>query len=138
MLEIERLMQPIDRFILGEPADAAVLREDATAIEAMLLAFPHLFPPTTNRYDATVLDPPTIALPAIWQSFDAFLAQAEAAERAAAELISADDDASLREAGTRLRAACDVCHAAFAKPYTPPIVTEQDRNFDFESVLPQE
>jgi cytochrome c556 len=138
MIETERLMKPIDAFVTGEPADAAVLREDATAIEAMLLAFPHLFPPTTNRYDATVLNPPTIALPAIWQSFDAFLAQAGVAERAAAELIAAGDDASLRAAGTRLRAACDACHAAFAKPYTPPVVTEQDLNFDFESVLPPE
>jgi cytochrome c556 len=138
MIETERLMKPIDAFIVGEPVDAAVLREDATAIEAMLLAFPHLFPPTTDRYDATVLDSPTIALPAIWQRFDAFLAQAEAAEGAAAELIAAGDDAALLAAGTRLRAACDACHAAFTKAYTPPVVTEQDLEFDFESVLPPE
>ena len=138
MLELERLMRPIDAFVTGESIDAAALREDATAIEAMLLAFPHLFPPTPDRYDATVLDPPTIALPAIWQSFDTFLAQAEVAEMAAAALIAAEDEASLREAGMRLRAACDGCHAAFTKPYTPPVVTEEDLNFDFESVLPQE
>ena len=138
MLELERLMRPIDAFVTGASIDAAALREDATAIEAMLLAFPHLVPPTTDRSDATVLDPPTIALPAIWQSFDTFLAQAEVAEMAAAALIAAEDEASLREAGMRLRAACDGCHAAFTKPYTPPVVTEEDLNFDFESVLPQE
>ena len=138
MLELERLMRPIDAFVTGESIDAAALREDATAIEAMLLAFPHLFPPTTDRYDATVLDPPTIALPAIWQIFVTVLAQAEVAERAAAGLRAAEGGGSRRGAGMRLRAACDGCHAAFTKPYTPPVVTEEDLNFDFESVLPQE
>jgi hypothetical protein len=35
-----------------------------------------------------------------------------------------------------MRAACDTCHAAFMKAYTPPQVTDEDRNFDFDSVLP--
>ena len=39
-------------------------------------------------------------------------------------------------ASMRLRAACDACHAGFMKPYTPPVVTDEDRNFDFDSVLP--
>lgn len=138
MIEIERLMKPIDAFVAGEPADTASLREDATTIEAMLLAFPHLFPPTTNAYDPTLRDPSTIALPTIWRRFDAFLEQTEAAEMAAAAFIAAEDVATLREAGVRLRAACDACHAAFTQPYTPPVVTEEDLNFDFDSVLPPE
>jgi hypothetical protein len=36
-----------------------------------------------------------------------------------------------------LRASCDACHAGFMKPYTPPQVTDDDINFDFESALPK-
>lgn len=51
-------------------------------------------------------------------------------------LAMSEDGEPLREASARLRASCDACHAAFMKPYTPPVVTEEDREFDFESVLP--
>jgi cytochrome c556 len=138
MIEAERLIMPIDAFTIGTPVDADALRDNARAIEAMLLALPHLFPPTTNRYDPTVLESPTVALPAIWENFDAFLAQAGAAEMAAAALIEAGDDDAFRAAGMRLRAACDACHAAYMKPYTPPKALPEDFEFDFESVLPDE
>jgi cytochrome c556 len=136
MLETERLMMPIDGFTIGEAADPDILREYARSIEAMLLALPHLFPPTTNRYDPSTIESPTIALPAIWESFDAFLAQAETAEMAAAAVIAVTDDESLRAAGMQLRAACDACHAAYTKPYIPPKPIPEDFEFDFESALP--
>ena len=136
MTEVETLMKPIDSFIVGEPADAATLRTNATTIEPMLLALPHLFPPTTNLFDPEAHDPPTTALPTIWQRFPAFQTFAESAERAAAALAKSEDgEQPLRDASARLRASCDACHAAFMKPYTPPVVTEEDRNFDFASVL---
>jgi cytochrome c556 len=138
MTETERLITPIDAFTIGTPADPHVLRENARAIEAMLLSLPHLFPPTTNRYDPTVLESPTVALPAIWKNFDAFLAQAETAEMAAAALVTTADDDSLRAAAMQLRAACDACHAAYMKPYTPPEASAEDFEFDFESALPDE
>jgi cytochrome c556 len=138
MTQTERLMKPVDGFIVGEPADAALLRANAAAIEAMLLALPHLFPPTTNLFEQTALDPPTVALPTIWQRFAAFETFAESAESAAAALAAAEDGEPLRAASERLRAACDRCHAAFMKPYTPPVVTDEDLSFDFESVLPPE
>ena len=136
MAEAETLMKPVDSFIVGEPADAATLRANAAAIEPMLLALPHLFPPTTNLFDPDAHDPPTTALPAIWKRFPAFRTFAESAERAAAALATSEDGEPLREASARLRASCDACHAAFMKPYTPPVVTEEDKEFDFESVLP--
>lgn len=135
MIEAERLMKPVDSFIAGEPADAAVLRANATTIEALLLALPHLFPPTTNRFVRDELDPPTLALPALWQRFPAFLTFAGSAERAAAALRDANDTEALRAASVRLRSTCDVCHTAFMKPYTPPVVTDEDLSFDFESVF---
>jgi len=135
MTEVETLMKPVDNFIAGEPADAATLRANAAAIEPMLLALPHLFPPTTNLFDPDALDPPTLALPTIWQRFPAFQTFATSAERAAAALATSEDGEPLRGASARLRASCDACHAAFMKPYTPPVVTDEDREFDFESVL---
>ena len=48
MVEAQRLMQPIDDFSIGQPGDAAALRSAATTLEPLLLALPHLCPPTTN------------------------------------------------------------------------------------------
>jgi cytochrome c556 len=137
MVEAERLMKPIDEFSIGLPGDGDALRSAATTLEPLLLALPHLFPPTTNLFDPAAHDPPTIALPTIWQRFAAFQTFAESAERAAAALAVAEDGEPLRAASARMRAACDTCHAAFMKPYTPPQVTDEDVNFDFDSVLPK-
>lgn len=137
MTEAERLMKPIDGYTIGEPADPAQLRSLATTLEPLLLALPHLFPPSTNLFDPAVLDPPTIALPTIWQRFGTFRTLAENAEHAAAALREAQGTEALQAASTRLRTACDVCHRTFTRPYTPPRVTEEDFNFDFESALPR-
>jgi cytochrome c556 len=137
MIDVERQMIPIDRFTAGEPADLDALKAAATTMEAMLLAFPHLFPPTTNLYDPAVLEPPTRALPEIWRNFDAFRTLAEAGESAAATMAAADGAEALRTAGRNLRANCDACHAQFARPYTPPQVTQEDLEFDFDAVLPR-
>lgn len=138
MIEAQRLMVPVDGLIAGEPVDEEVIRSNATTIEALLLALPHLFPPTTNLFDPNELDPPTLALPTIWQRFPAFMTFAGSAERAAAALQEANDAQALRAAGERLRSTCDVCHSSFMRPYTPPVVTDEDLNFDFDSVLAPE
>lgn len=137
MTEAERLMKPIDSFSIGQPADPAALRSAAVTLEALLLSVPHLFPPTTNLFDPQAHDPPTTALPTIWDRFAAFETFAGSAERAAAALAAAEDGEPLRAASARLRASCDACHAGFMKPYTPPVVTDEDVNFDFDSVLPK-
>jgi cytochrome c556 len=138
MVEAQRLMKPIDDFSIGLAGEPAAVRSAATTLEPLLLALPHLFPPTTNLFDPADHDPPTVALPAIWQRFAAFQTFAESAEHAAAALATAEDGEPLRAASTRMRAACDTCHTAFMKPYTPPVVTDEDREFDFESVLPND
>jgi cytochrome c556 len=137
MTEAERLMKPIDGFSIGQPGDPAALRSAAITLESLLLAAPHLFPPTTNLFDPQLHDPPTVALPTIWERFAAFETFAASAERAAAAFATAEDGEPLRAASARLRASCDACHAGFMKPYTPPQVIDDDVNFDFESVLPQ-
>jgi len=137
MVETERLMKPIDTFTLGGAADLAALRSAAVTIEPMLLALPHLFPPTTNRYEPSSIEQSTIALPAIWEDFATFEALAAAAEGAAVTMATTDGEESLRAAARNLRASCDACHVLFTKPYAPPQVLPADLEFDFDSVLPQ-
>jgi cytochrome c556 len=135
MAELARLMQPIDAFSDGQPGDAATVREAATTIEPLLLATPHLFPPTTNLYDEKAEQPRTLALPPIWQQFDAFYGLAVNASAAAARISALTDAETLRAAGKELRAACDACHAPYLRPYVASGVSDADLEFDFDSVF---
>jgi cytochrome c556 len=139
MYESEELMRPIDTYTVDGGDDLEALIVAADTINAMLLAVPHLFPPATNLYDASAEAPVTLALPAIWESFPTFYSLASAASTAAAamaEMTDPDPD-ELRMAALGLRASCDACHALYLRPYTPSEVTEEDREFDFDSVFPK-
>ncbi len=136
MEEIEHLMQPIDTFEVVDTDDLNSLRLAANTVHVMLLAVPHLFPPTTDLYDPKAETPATLALPAIWKDFDTFYRLAAAASKAAETM--ADTPAGkqqLRTEGLALRASCDACHALFLRPYHESKVSEADVNFDFDSVL---
>jgi cytochrome c556 len=111
------------------------LHQNAEVIGAMLLAVPHLFPPTTNHFDPKVRDPETLALPAIWKDFGTFYRLAAAASAAAEKMAEAEGDANLRQASLALRASCDACHTLFLRKYQPPEVLPSDTNFDFDSAL---
>jgi len=135
MLEIERLMRPLDAHAAGEPGDPDRLREAAGTISTFLLTVPHLFPPTTDLHDPSAEIPASLARSEIWKDFAAFHDLAEAASDAAADTLTASAD-ELPMAAARLRAACDACHARFMRTYTPPAVTEEDLEFDFDSLFP--
>lgn len=137
MVEIERLMKPIDSFTVGEPADLAALASAARSIEVMLRTTPLLFPSTTNRFDPSSTETPTLALPAVWERWDTFVQLDAASADAAAGLTAASTADAARSAAMALRATCDACHAGFTRPYVPEAATDADRDFDFESVLPQ-
>jgi cytochrome c556 len=113
MRQVQRLMQPIDVFTVDGNGDADAVRSAAETIEAMMLAFPHLFPPATNLYDPSLREPPTIALPAVWETFATFRTLAERSERAAAAVTASTDATALRTA------------------------TQEDLDFDFDAVLRQ-
>jgi cytochrome c556 len=138
MAEMERLMEPIDSYTIGQAAEPESLRSAAQTISRILAALPHLFPPTTNLYDPKAEEPVTIALPAIWDSFPAFYAFAEAASNNAAAMAGKSTPDELRDAAASLRAACDACHAPFLRPYVPETVDEGDTSFDFNSVFESE
>jgi cytochrome c556 len=135
MEHIEELMEPIDTITVKEVKDRDQLRINAEVIGAMLLAVPHLFPPTTNRYDPKAEEPATLALPGIWKDFGSFYKLAAAASTAADSMAEAKGDPQLRTASLRLRASCDACHTLDLRPYSPPRVRPSDINFDFDSAL---
>ncbi len=134
MDELEQLIRPIDAFAAGDPADTDRLRETATSIAAMLAVVPHLFPPTTDRYDPDAAIPDTLAMPAIWENFDAFYRFATVSTAAAEALAGADSNA-MRAAAATLRASCDACHALYLRPWEPAGVTSEDLQFDFDAIF---
>jgi cytochrome c556 len=137
MADIERLMKPIDSLTVGEPAELGALGSAARSIETMLRTAPHLFPSTTNRFDPSSAETPTLALPSVWQQWDTFVQLGAASVRAAADLAAADGAATAHAAALKLRGTCDACHAVFTRPYVPQGASDADRDFDFDSVLPQ-
>jgi len=134
---MERLMEPIDTITVqtGPVKNVDLLHRNADTIADMLTAVPHLFPPTTNLYDPKSQTPATIALPAIWQSFDVFYQLAGAASKAARQMAGTSGDKPLRTASLKLRASCDACHALFLRKYEPPKAQASDEAFDFDKAL---
>ena len=135
MEHIEELMEPIDSLQVGSTPDPAKVAQHAEVIGAMLTAVPHLFPPTTNLYDPSSIEPKTLALPAVWTDFDSFYQLARAAAAAAARLAKAEGMDAQRDAAIALRGTCDGCHALFLRKYVPPKVLPSDLEFDFDSVF---
>ncbi len=135
MEHMEILMQPIDTITVSEVRNVEQLHENAEVLGAILLAVPHLFPPTTNLYDPGVTMPATLALPPIWQNFDSFYSLAAAASKAAEAFATTKGKEPLRAASRKLRASCDACHTLYLRKYQSPVVLESDYRFDFESAL---
>lgn len=135
MGHIEELMEPIDTLQVKDSDNLATLRFNGEVISAMLLALPHLFPPTTNLYDPKAEQPETLALPPIWTSFDNFYTLATAASHAATNFAEAEGKPAMKTASLALRASCDACHSLYLRPYVPPKFLDSDWNFDFDSAL---
>lgn len=118
MATIANNMYPIDQMREIGKFDLEKGRASADAISAMLMAFPHLFPPASNTWtDKAPRDPAvdTFAAPAAWQAYAAFYKEAQAASKIAFDLSHAENDAQFRKGATELRLACDTCHAAYQK-----------------------
>lgn len=136
MVQIEKLMLPIDMLAVQGGGDPAVLSINAAAVASMLQAFPHLFPPTTDLYDPKAETPATIALPAIWQDFATFYNLAGAAAKAANSMAATEGKDAQLAAAAQLRASCDACHLLFLRKYEKPKAKASDADFDFDAALP--
>ncbi|MCP5143523.1 MAG: cytochrome c [Gammaproteobacteria bacterium] len=137
MVVIEEHMQAIDTFTVDPDQDPEDVNADALTIAALMQSLPHLFPPTTNLYDAADSEPATLALPRIWQEFQTFYTMAQAATSTAMMLAETVDHAAMRQGSLNLRASCDACHALYLLPYKRGGVTQEDLDFDFDSVFPE-
>ena len=136
MEHIELLMEPIDTLTVQPVQDVERVRQNAEIIGAVLLSVPHLFPPSTNLFDAKASQPQTLALPPIWKQFDTFYRLAGFAAKATEVMAEAKDEPAMRRASLALRGSCDACHTLYLRRYEPPKTKESDYTFDFDSALP--
>jgi len=112
MDEIEAMLAP------GAKIDSVEAREHTDLISVLLMAFPHLFPPSTNQWkDGTQRDAAvdTYASPELWRQYPDFYERANAASKTAFDASRAPNRAEFQARIAELRAACDGCHAAYQK-----------------------
>jgi cytochrome c556 len=112
MDEIETMLAPGGKF---EPAEAV---EHSDTISIMLMSFPHLFPPSTNQWQAGADRDPaldTVASPDLWRNFADFYQRAQTASKLALDATKAKNGNEFKGLIVQLRAACNGCHAAYMK-----------------------
>jgi cytochrome c556 len=107
----------IEHMIATGHIDVDHARIEADAMAALLLAFPHLFPPSSNRWrpDGGNQDPETetLASPELWTDFADFYRQATASANAAFALSRARNAEEVKTQARALRITCDTCHALY-------------------------
>jgi cytochrome c556 len=102
----------------SQPINLAEAHEHADTVSVMLMAFPHLFPPSTNQWKPnTERDPgrDTYASPDVWLKFADFYQQAADASKHAYKASRAKGEGDFKESIAALRTACDSCHAVYLK-----------------------
>ena len=116
---IDRNMDALEEMVRsGAAIDFDDAHEHADTISVMLMAFPHLFPPSTNQWRSNVDRDPgrdTYASPELWTNFADFYRQAAAASRLAYTASRASSEPDFKKTMADLRTACDFCHARFLK-----------------------
>jgi cytochrome c556 len=115
MGEIDMNMDEIETMLAPEgKLDLPDAKEHAEVISTLLLAFPHLFPPSTNQWkQGADRDPATdtFANPAIWSNFADFYKRASEASRIAWQASGAKRPEDFRPLIKELRVRCNGCHA---------------------------
>lgn len=90
----------------------------ADTISIMLMAFPHLFPASTNQWkEGATRDPATdtFAAPDLWKNFADFYQRAAATSKAAYNASRAENEAAFKAAAGEMQKGCDGCHAVYLK-----------------------
>ena len=108
MDEIETMLAPEGKLLLSDA------EEHAEVISTLLMAFPHLFPPSTNQWkEGAERDPATdtFANPAIWSNFSDFYKRASEASKIAWAASRAKKPDEFRAQIKELRLRCNACHA---------------------------
>jgi cytochrome c556 len=119
MSAVEMNMEAMDTLIAGEKIDIADIQEHADAVSIMLLAFPHMFPSSTNQWrdDDKDRDPATdtYASPAVWTNFADFYRQATAASKLALDIARNKQVNEVKGLVAQLWATCHGCHSTYLK-----------------------
>jgi cytochrome c556 len=111
-------MSRIERMISMGRVDLDGANGDAEAISAMLMAFPHLFPPSSNQWNPDADPDPatdTYASPELWSGFADFYRRAAAASSTAHAMARADQIDDFKTRARELRIDCDTCHALYSE-----------------------
>jgi cytochrome c556 len=111
-------MYVLDGMLETGKIDLVTGRANADSISAMLMAFPHLFPASTNQWKPNAARDPatdTLADPAIWESRSFFYRDAMAASKYAFDASRAQNVADFRKSAGDLRLTCDGCHSTYQK-----------------------
>jgi cytochrome c556 len=119
MDSIGRNMDDIEANAGSAKVDLAEGRDHADIISVMLMAFPHLFPLSTNEWKPNVADRDagrdTFAAPEIWTGFADFYKRTHDAADLAFKVSRAETEAAFKDLVAQLRVACDSCHAIYMK-----------------------
>jgi cytochrome c556 len=108
MDEIETMLAPEGKLVLSDA------QEHAEVISTLLMAFPHLFPPSTNQWkQGPARDPATdtFANPNLWSNFSDFYRRASEASKIAWNAAAAKRPEEFRPLIRQLRERCNACHA---------------------------
>jgi len=111
-------MDEIDTMLQSGRIDLIEGREHADMISVMLMAFPHLFPASSDQWKPNIERDPgtdTFAAPEVWKTYTDFYQQAAYASKTAYKASRAVDDNEFKKFGAELRAACDTCHSMYLK-----------------------
>jgi cytochrome c556 len=118
MDSIGRNMDELEANAGSAKVDLAEGRDHADIVSVMLMAFPHLFPPSTNEWKPNADRDPgtdTYAAPEIWTDFADFYQRARDAAQIAYKASRAETEPAFKDEVAQLRVACDSCHGVYMK-----------------------
>jgi cytochrome c556 len=118
MSSLSDTMDKIEAMIQADKINLAEGQDEANTISVMLMAFPHLFPPSSNQWKPNSdLDPATdtFASPNVWTNYSDFYQRASAASKTAYDARGATNVDRFKAAIVELRAGCNSCHELFLK-----------------------
>jgi cytochrome c556 len=113
MDEVETMLAP------GGKLNDTDAREHLEIISVLLMAFPHMFPASTNQWKPGADRDPaldTFASPEVWTSYADFYERATSASKIAFEASRAKRADDFKALVAELRTACNSCHAGYLKP----------------------